>query len=373
MGSDRTCGVYVRRMRLWEAALRVNSRAVSLYPASESFADGPKRGMYQVGNGFPRRAERMQATVQRIASIGECMVELYDAGGGTTIRGFGGDTLNTAVYLARATAGRAFAVDYVTALGDDPFSDEMLAAWAKEGLGTTLVARLPGRLPGLYMIRTGAGGERSFYYWRSAAAARDLFRAPEIDAIARRLARYALIYVSGISVSILDEPSRERLFGILDHARRAGAKVAADTNYRPRNWSGPDEARTWTEELFRRADYGLPSAEDQAALFGDETPEAAADRLHGLGVVEVVVKGGGNPALLSWPGRRSSVPPEPVGDPIDTTAAGDSFNAGYLAGRLLDLEPEAAARQGHRIAVAVVMHRGAIIPREAMPSLDVTG
>ena len=52
---------------------------------------------------------------------------------GLYARGYGGDTLNTAVYLARLGAE----VDYVTALGDDPLSDEMLAGWAAEGVGTS--------------------------------------------------------------------------------------------------------------------------------------------------------------------------------------------------------------------------------------------
>ena len=74
-------------------------------------------------------------------------------------RGYGGDTLNTAVYLARLGAG----VDYITALGDDTLSDEMLAGWAAEGIGTTRVLRLPGKLPGLYMIQTDEKGERRFF------------------------------------------------------------------------------------------------------------------------------------------------------------------------------------------------------------------
>ena len=312
----------------------------------------------------------MDRKPRRVAAIGECMIEVYDAEPGRMVRGFGGDTLNTALYLARITAGRNIAVDYVTALGDDPFSDEMLAAWQAEGISTGLVPRLTSRLPGLYAIRTDDAGERSFHYWRSAAAARDLFHAPELGDIAAQLAGCALIYVSGISLSILDEISRRRLFDILGTARRAGARVVVDTNYRPRNWNSPDEARHWTVELFRRADLALPSAEDQDTLFGDADPAAAADRLHGLGVEEVVIKGGADPCFLSWPGGRTTVPPQPIGKPIDTTAAGDSFNAGYIAGRLLGRTPVEAARWGHAVAGTVVMHRGAIIPRDAMPALD---
>lgn len=52
---------------------------------------------------------------------------------------------------------------------------------------------------------------------------------------------------------------------------------------------------------------------------------------------------------------------------VDTTAAGDSFSAGYLAVRLTGGDAESAARRGHLTASTVIQYRGAIIPREAMP------
>ena len=103
------------------------------------------------------------------------MIELREEADGRLSRGYGGDTLNTAVYLSRLGTP----VDYVTALGDDSWSDELIAAWDAEGVGTGRVLRLPGRLPGLYIIQTDAKGERRFSYWRDTAAARLLFQAPE--------------------------------------------------------------------------------------------------------------------------------------------------------------------------------------------------
>src|SRR5204863_2348064 len=96
----------------------------------------------------------------KVASIGECMIELKQAAGGLFSRGYGGDTLNTAVYLARLGVD----VDYITALGDDSQSDEMIADWEAEGVGTRRVARLSGKLPGIYMIETDAEGDRRFFH-----------------------------------------------------------------------------------------------------------------------------------------------------------------------------------------------------------------
>ncbi len=305
----------------------------------------------------------------RVVAIGECMIELYQAVAGSMVCGFGGDTLNAAVYLARLVAAHGVSVDYATALGDDPFSDEMLARWQAEGIGTALVIRLPGRLPGLYAIRTDGRGERSFYYWREAAAARDMLRGSAGENLMRRLVEYDVIYLSGITLSLLDQTSRDKLLGMLETARRLGSRVVADSNYRPRGWSGQDEARAWITELYRRTDIALPSLEDQSTLFGDHDSAAAADRLHELGVVEIAIKAAGAPCLVSWPGGRTTVPPVPVAAPVDTTAAGDAFNAGYLAARLFECDPEAAVRSGHALAAIVVRHRGAIVPAAAMAHL----
>ena len=114
------------------------------------------------------------------------------------------------MYLARLTKARGVRVDYVTALGDDAYSDAMLAMWQDEGIGTDLVARLQGRLPGLYTIRTDARGERSFTYWRSASPARDMLRGPRAEEVAEALESYDLLYLSGITLSILISPSARR-------------------------------------------------------------------------------------------------------------------------------------------------------------------
>ncbi|MDQ2696206.1 MAG: PfkB family carbohydrate kinase, partial [Pseudomonadota bacterium] len=128
----------------------------------------------------------------QIVAIGECMLEFSRRPDGLFRLGFGGDTLNTAVYLARLGCK----VDYLTALGDDAHSDALLAAWRQEGVGVERVLRLPGRLPGLYLIETDASGDRRFTYWRNSSAARDLFAGAQGQAVADALAGDRLIYLS---------------------------------------------------------------------------------------------------------------------------------------------------------------------------------
>jgi 2-dehydro-3-deoxygluconokinase len=300
----------------------------------------------------------------RVASIGECMIELSPRPGGLLGLGFGGDTLNTAVYLARL----GVAVDYLTALGDDGYSQRMLALWREEGVGTSLVPQLPGRVPGLYLIEIDPQGERRFLYWRDRAPARELFQLPETERIVAALTGYDLIYLSGISLSLYGEAGRAVLFAALDQARAAGARVAFDSNYRPRNWQSLAAAQAAMAAMLARTDIVLSSRDDERLLQDGAEPAACARRLHRAGPSEVVLKQGAEPCLIVTAEGEAEVAAEQVERVVDTTAAGDSFNAGYLAARLAGRPPREAARAGHRLAAAVVGHVGALIPRAAMPA-----
>jgi 2-dehydro-3-deoxygluconokinase len=305
----------------------------------------------------------------RIASIGECMIELRHRNATVLDLAYGGDTLNTAAYLARLTRGREVQVDYVTALGDDAYSEAMLEAWRSESVGTDLVARLPGRLPGLYTIRTDAKGERSFTYWRSAAAARDMLRGERADEVEAALEGYDLLYLSGITLSILDEPQRAALMALSDRVRAAGGRVAFDSNYRPVRWPSPEAARAAFDEMLKRVDVALPTLEDEQALFGVESALACADRLHRQGVAEVAIKLGQAGCFLSSAEFTGEIAAEPAAVVVDSTAAGDSFNAGYLAARLFGADPPAAGRLGNRLAARVIAHPGAIVPVDTMADI----
>ncbi|GIK98296.1 MAG: ketodeoxygluconokinase [Alphaproteobacteria bacterium] len=300
----------------------------------------------------------------RVAAIGECMLELSPRPGGLFALGFGGDTLNTAVYLARL----GVAVDYLTALGEDGFSDRMLAGWRAEGIGTGLVPRLRGRLPGLYLIEIDDRGERRFSYWRESAPARELFTLPQTPEIVTALPGYDLVYLSGISLSLYGEPGRAVLFDALDRARAAGARVVFDGNYRPRNWRAVAQARAAMDAMLDRVDIVLTSAEDEGAVHGDADAQATVMRLRARGIEEIVVKLGSEGALVAGPAGATRLPATPLGPVVDTTAAGDSFNAAYLAARLGGRDAVAAAQAGHLLAGSVIAHPGAIIPREAMPA-----
>lgn len=302
----------------------------------------------------------------RIALIGECMIELQQHANGTLQQSFGGDTLNTAVYMARMLGGTS-QVDYVTALGDDSFSDAMCQVWADEQIGLSRVQRLPGQLPGLYCIQTDANGERRFLYWRNEAAVRDCFTTPAAEPILAALVEYDVLYFSGITLAVLGQQGRARLLSVLIDARARGARVAFDNNYRPRLWASVEQAREAYRAVLAHVDLALLTEDDEQALFGYTDSEQLLAVYRDLGISEVVVKRGANSCLVESQGERFEILAHAVTRVVDTTAAGDSFSAAYLAQRLKGGSPEQAAQAGHRLASLVIQHPGALIPKSVMP------
>jgi len=316
-----------------------------------------------------------------LVAVGECMIELRNTGSASMTRAYGGDTLNTAVYLARLGQSPSqtpthYQVGYATAIGsEDPYSDEMLAAWTAEYLDTRFVNRPPNRLPGLYTITVDEQGERQFHYWRQNSPARDYFNeGPSL--LEQGLAEVDVLYLSGISLAILPPEGRQRLFKAMAALRAQGGKVVFDNNYRPRLWASVQEAQAAYAQAYACADVALITLNDEQAVWAEDGEGASeaqilarVQALSNAGCAEVVVKRGAEPTLLFLNGQAPlAIPTQRVPKVVDTTAAGDSFAAGYVSARLKEKAPHEAVLSGNLLASVVIQHPGAIIPLTAMPS-----
>lgn len=299
------------------------------------------------------------------------MVELRSQGPGLWHQGYAGDTCNTAIYLARLLADReAPRVAWAMGLGSDPFAQAMQDYWRSEHLDLSLLRELPGGKSGLYAIHVDARGERHFSYWRDTSAARQYFDTPDPTPLERCAPKLQGLHFSAISLAILPPQGRVRLMACANEVRRHGGWVSFDTNYRPVLWESRRYAREVMLAAIGVADRVLVSIDEWMALNGIQQEASALAELTALARPELIVKRGGDHTWLSEAGGPIQVAEvQAVGQPVDTTAAGDAFAAAYLAGRARGLSPLAAANQGNRLARAVVMHAGAIMPLDAMPAL----
>ena len=296
----------------------------------------------------------------RVLCIGECMAEMVPTGGSQDYRlGFAGDTFNTAWYLARSAP--RVQVSYLTVVGDDAISAQMAKFTRDSGIDDGLIRTSPDKTVGLYMISLDKG-ERSFSYWRSDSAARAL--ADDVDHLRKAMADADVIYFSGITLAILPDAGRSTLIYAVEAARAVGKEIAFDPNLRPRLWASMDAMRDAIMEGAAVSDIALPSYEDEAQWFDENTPQATARRYLNAGAYTVIVKNGSGTVVFVKDGTWCEILVEPVADLVDTTAAGDSFNAGFLTGYANGSTIQDSVAFACKLARAVVQQRGALVPIE---------
>lgn len=292
--------------------------------------------------------------------FGEPMLEFNqlppDPAGGADARslyleGHGGDTSNAAIAAARQGAR----VGMIAALGADPAGDSFMALWSRENIATDTVRRDPAHQTGVYFVFHGSAGHEFLHYRANSAAAN--YAPAHLPGTALAAAR--IFFASGISQGI-SSTAADAVFAAIELAHADGAKIAFDTNYRPRLWP-PARARAVMEAAIARADIVFPGADDAQAMLGLSAPEAILDHYLRLGPAVVVLKLGAGGAYLATPQHRVRIAAHKVAA-VDATGAGDTFCGAFLARTLAGDAPEDAARYANAAAALQCTGYGAVAP-----------
>ena len=287
----------------------------------------------------------------QVAVIGEPLAELVFAPDGALRLGLGGDAANVAVALARGGCDVALH----TAFGADVLSD-MVAARLHGGGVQVAGPRLAGQSVGIYLVGTDEEGERSFTYWRDGSAA-SRYLADGIEQIVEAIGSSDVIVFSGITLALLRRDGRSILRDGLASAR---AFVVFDPNYRPALWPDLAEAVSAARELLPVTDAVLASRDDCAALLGSPNAETGARSLASAGVPHVAVTDAAAGCVIVDDNEEMRIASPAAPRVLDTTGAGDAFDAGWIHGWVRGAGARERALAGLEAAAVCVAQLGAL-------------
>jgi len=308
--------------------------------------------------------------MKSIVVMGECMVEFGAASNVESQeklynQSFAGDVFNTGIYIKRCIENEAD-VSFLSAVGDDELSDQLVKMMDKENLSDQRLYRSKTEKMGLYLINVDNKGERSFTYWRENSAAKNLIKFMQSDTNNENLSNIDALFFSGISIAILSAADLASFWLILKQLKVNGTRIIFDPNYRPALWQDEDTARQAFNKAFSLSDVALPGVDDHIVLFNAKSAEDVADYLENLGIEEIVVKNGPESILMSDRGKRKVIGVIPARKVVDTTSAGDAFNGGYLSARIMGKSIEQSALFAANVAKCVIQHKGAIVNKDAL-------
>lgn len=306
-----------------------------------------------------------EAQRQKVLGIGDVLVDLLSyisrmppPGGnawGTAVQMFpGGGTANVATSLARLGVASAFA----GRVGADPYGQFLLEDFEQEGVETSLV-RLDERVfTGIVFTLVDETGERTFFPCARGAAHLQLARG-DVEAIP--YSDFRLLHACGIS--LVENPARDAIIHALRLARQAGVPTYYDPNLRLEGDVFLDAYREAQWQAIGLADTVMVGEAELALLCNGDNVAAGARQMLERGAELVVVKQGSDGATAFWPGGEASAPAYRV-EAVDTSGAGDAWDAGFIAARLRDTPIEAALTYANAVAAIKVTRAG---PR-AVPS-----
>ncbi|MGV2872443.1 sugar kinase [Colwellia sp. E150_009] len=304
--------------------------------------------------------------MKNISLFGECMIELMTASqypsSNMLKQSFAGDVFNTAVYLKRTFSD--VNVHLVTAVGKDSFSQDMIQYFKDEHIGTNFVFQSDTKIPGLYAIQLDDVGERSFTYWRSDSAARQVMQHIDSNTV-NALSQGDMFFFSGISLAVIEPSARADFWFMVEKLKTAGVCIVFDPNYRARMWDNPAQAKEQFEKAFLLAHIALPGVDDFQQLYSISTSEGVYEFCKPYQFDELIIKNGEAGIFCYTKTEQFKFNITPVDNVVDTTSAGDSFNGVYLGARSKNVNVSEAIELASKAAGFVIQHKGAIVESAA--------
>jgi ribokinase len=304
----------------------------------------------------PRKDALVQAIVQ-ILSIGDANAELVVPQLEKMPR-YGREVVVPEVRLRAAGSAANFAIctaslgiktGFAGRLAVDQFGEIVLKAFREAEVDTQCLRLIEDSSTGITVAMIRGDGERAFITYQGTNAQ---LSKNELEACIKKDPPPRWVHLAGYH--LLDALHGKPATSLLELAKSRGATTSLDTGWDPSNWS--KETIEAVKTTLQFVDIFFPNADEVKALTGERSPRKGAKILLDAGIPTLVVKLGSKGCLLATKRDQHLIPGFQV-KVVDTTAAGDAFDAGFAVSMLSGATMGRAAVFANAVAALRVSRR----------------
>lgn len=292
----------------------------------------------------------------KICSIGECMIELTNIDNKKYSLSVAGDTLNFCFYLNK----ELFKVFYFTAIGNSDISKEALIFFQKNNINTQLVHKDLSNEIGLYIIKNKKSGEKKFYYWRDNSAAKYYLNNLKLKKIYKKIYNFDFLYLTGITLSLIEKKNLNNLIDFINFCKSKNCKIIFDLNLRIKRWNKKD-LLSFFKKILLKVDILFASGEDIKLWKGNDNIITFLNIIKKNKISHGIYRKNAKYNYSFLNKNKYVVQNKILNKVVDTSGAGDGYNAAYLNNFIQTNDPKKALKAASKIGAKIIMKKGAIV------------
>ena len=291
-----------------------------------------------------------------VCSIGEAMIEISNIKNSFYNQSFAGDTLNFCNYLDKKKLNAFF----LSAIGKSEINQSLLDFVKSKNISTKYIKQINQFEIGLYLIKNKDNGEKQFFYWRDESAAKQYFNNIDFLNLYKELKNFDYIYFSGITLSIIHISKLNNFIKLLKLLKSKKIKIVFDFNIRPSRWNKKN-LNIFLDSVLKFVDICFLSGEDMNYWKNKNNIKSYEQIVRKYKLKHSIFRKNAKFTYVFLNKTRYVFKNKLLKTVVDTSGAGDGFNAAYLSNFIVNNDPVLALKAGSSLGSKIVMKKGAIV------------
>ena len=291
-----------------------------------------------------------------VCSIGEAMIEISNIKNSLYNQSFAGDTLNFCNYLDKKKLNAFF----LSAIGKSEINQSLLDFVKSKNISTKYIKQIKQFEVGLYLIKNKDNGEKQFFYWRDESAAKHYFNNIDFLNLYKELKNFDYIYFSGITLSIIHISKLNNFIKLLKLLKSKKIKIVFDFNIRPSRWNKKN-LNIFLDSVLKFVDICFLSGEDMNYWKNKNNIKSYEQIVRKYKLKHSIFRKNAKFTYVFLNKTRYVFKNKLLKTVVDTSGAGDGFNAAYLSNFIVNNDPVLALKAGSSLGSKIVMKKGAIV------------